>query len=148
MNFQTFRKMFVCNENIYTVRFWGFFNKSTYVAISEEQKAYLYLLPQKACVQEYVPAKQTFVLSSPVETDPGFFLKLLLTTLDSNNTLTLTWFFPAVLLHMEFLVQGMKIGWTSQCFFCYSLAYFWAAADTKAAYIQFESSFPTHWNKC
>lgn len=37
-----------------------FFNRSTDVVISEEQKAFFYLLPQKACVQEHVPAKQTF----------------------------------------------------------------------------------------
>lgn len=120
MNFQTLRKMFLCNENFCTVSLFFFLNKC--IVISEEQKAFLYLLPQKACVQEYVPAKQTVFLSSPVVTDPDFFLKLLLTTLDSSNTLTLTCFFPLVLLQMEFLVQGMKIDWTSQCFFCYSLA--------------------------
>lgn len=81
--------MFVCNENIYTVSLF-FLSKSTCIIISEEQKAFLYLLPQKASVQEYVPAKQTFFLSSPVETDAGFFLKLLLTTLDSSSALTLT----------------------------------------------------------
>lgn len=49
---------------------------------------------------------------------------------------------------MEFLVQGMKIDLTSQCFFCYSLADFVAAAaDTKAASVKFASSFPAHWNK-
>lgn len=65
-----------------------FFNKSTRIVISEEQKAFL--LPQEAHVQEYGPAKQTFFLSSPVETDPDFFLNLLWTALDSSNTLTLT----------------------------------------------------------
>lgn len=70
-----------------------FINKSTYVVVSEEQKAFLYLLPQKVHVWEYVPVKQTFFLHSPVEIDTGFFLKLLLSALDSSNTLTLAWFF-------------------------------------------------------
>lgn len=45
MNFQTFRKTFVCDENIYSASL--FLNKSTYVVVSEEQKAFLYLVPQK-----------------------------------------------------------------------------------------------------
>lgn len=87
MNFQTFRKTFVCDENIYSASL--FFNKSTYVVVSEEQKAFLYLVPQKARVWEHVPVQQTSFLHSPAETDTVFFLKLFLSTLDSSNTLTL-----------------------------------------------------------
>lgn len=72
-----------------------------YGVISEEQKSFLYSFREKARVQEYVPAKLTFFFFPPLpfETDPDLPLKLLLTTLD---TLTLTRFFPVVLLQMEF----------------------------------------------
>jgi len=97
-------------------------NRGTYGVISEEQKPFLYSLPQKAGVREYVPAKLTAIFPSPFETDPGLPLELLLTTLDSSNTLNLTCFFPVVLLQMKFGVQGMKFDRICRCSFCCSLA--------------------------
>lgn len=71
------------------------------------------------------------------DTDPGLLLRLLLTSLDSSNTLNRTWFFPALLLQMEFWLQGMKIDRTYRCSFCYSLASLWSAAKVLKLYLEF-----------
>lgn len=84
-----------------------------------------------------ISAKMMYFFPSCFETDPGLLLRLLLTSLDSSSTLNLTWFFPVLLLQMEFWLQGMKIDRTYWCLFCYSLASLWSAAKVLKLYLEF-----------